>query len=103
MHVDEAGRHDEALDIDLALAFAGDPAERGNLVAIDSEIAMEPGIAGPIDDLAVTQDQVEAVGVLSGTAWIRQRKESDGEQEMNADQDALHGSSFHRSAKGSKG
>src|SRR6185295_5768514 len=66
VHVDEAGRDDEALGVDFALALGGDPADRGDLAALDGEVAVEPGVARAIDDLAVAKNEVERRLALSG-------------------------------------
>jgi hypothetical protein len=62
MHVDEPRRDDESLRIDDAFRFSFDSSDRGNAVAIDRDIAVEPWIASAIHDAAVADDQIERRG-----------------------------------------
>ncbi len=65
MHVDEAGRHDEALGVDLAFGLGGGHTADGNdPVAADRQVADVPRVAGPVHDLAVADHEV--VGCFVG-------------------------------------
>ncbi len=64
MDVNEAGCHDQTAGVNLAFAGAGRDASEGrDFVAPDGQIAVPPGIAAAIDNLAVADDQI-VKGVL---------------------------------------
>ncbi len=59
VHVDKAGCHDLARDVDLARPpRLVDDADRGNPVARDRDIGPIPRPAAAIDHLAATQNEV---------------------------------------------
>ena len=75
MHVDEAGRDDQALGVDLALGRPRrHPADGDDAVAADRHVAVEPRIAAAVDDLAVADDEV--VGRLGGAGTCRRNATS---------------------------
>ena len=65
MQIDEAGCDDQASRIDLACrGRTGQTADRGDAIAPDPNVALEPRIAGPVDDAAATNQEI--IGGLSG-------------------------------------
>ena len=65
MHVDEARGNDVVLRIDDAVGLG--PAEtpdRVDAVAPDGNVGTVPGIAGPVDDASVTDQQIVGLGFL---------------------------------------
>ncbi len=59
--VDEAGRDDAALGVDLLGAARGDaPADRRDPPAGNGDVGFEGRAAGPVDDEAAANDQIES-------------------------------------------
>ena len=61
MHVDEPGAttSPRASMIRRAAHPAGEPTDRRDPVAADRHVALEPGVAGSVDDLAAADHQIE--------------------------------------------
>ena len=60
VHVDEAGGHDEAGGVDLwRIGPRRQLTDEFDLAALNSNVGIEPGVAGAVDDLAVGDDQIE--------------------------------------------
>ena len=59
-HVNESGSNDQAGSIDRALRFyiVGSMADESNAIADDSQIGIEPRIAGAIDNLSIANQGV---------------------------------------------
>ena len=56
--IDEAGRHDEPIRVDLARAPAGDGADLGDAAAGDGEVTAASRGAGPIDEVTTADHEV---------------------------------------------
>ena len=78
VHVDEAGRDDQPLGVDLALGLARRHAADGDdPVAADGHVADEPRVAGAVDDAAVADDEVVlAAHVVAGGEEQEEERES---------------------------
>ena len=61
VHVDEPGRDDQpaASMTRRARALGADAADRGDPVAADRHVAVEPGVAGAVDDPAAADQDIE--------------------------------------------
>ncbi len=60
--VDEAGRDEQAIGVDLAGAAPGDLADLGDPSVGDRDIGGELRLARTVDDRAATQDQINGHG-----------------------------------------
>ena len=60
MRVDPAGCDDKPVGIDVALSRPLFAAERGNAAVGDGDVAGECGLAGTVDDLAMTMSCMAA-------------------------------------------
>src|SRR5882724_4129903 len=58
VRIDEAGRHHEAVRVDLVRAPTGDGPDLGDAATGDGEVAGAPGRAGPVDDVTTADDEV---------------------------------------------
>src|SRR5579871_4358547 len=58
VHVDPAGRHHQAIGVDLALGGPQLAADSGDLAVSDGDITAEGGLAGAVDDRAATNNDV---------------------------------------------
>ena len=58
VHVDEARRHELATRVDFLAAASGNLADCDDRVALDGDIALARGRAGPIGDRAAANDEV---------------------------------------------
>ena len=62
VQIDEAGRHDVALGVDLALALCRDLADFGDPAIGDSDVPVERFCAGSVDDGSTTDHDVMGHG-----------------------------------------
>ncbi len=62
LHVDEAGRDDQARRVDHAAAgFRGEIADARDAIADDADIGALRRLAAAVDDLPAAHDQIEAL------------------------------------------
>ena len=59
VHIDKAGRDDQSCRINLSLRPTRDATNPCDAAILDRNIRMKGGIAVTIDDLAVTNNQIE--------------------------------------------
>jgi hypothetical protein len=57
MRIDESGRHDESVSVDLALAPPDVLTDGHDSIALDGDVTASRRPAGAIDDNAVTNDE----------------------------------------------
>ena len=58
VHVNEPRRCDHTAGFDLARALASDVTDSSDAFAFDGDIASEPGIAGAINNVGMTDDEI---------------------------------------------
>ena len=63
--VDEAGRDDQTVGIELFLALLGDASNRGDAVAGDADVGLIAGSAGAVDDGSAANHEVVGHGVVA--------------------------------------
>jgi hypothetical protein len=56
VYVDEAGRGDQPLRVDLTPARAVDPSDRGNAAVLDRDVTAETRPTGSVNDARVADD-----------------------------------------------
>src|SRR5207253_6886864 len=89
-HVDEAGSDDHTVRVESALAGSGGkiPNRRNPSIA-NADIARIPGRPCAVDDVAVSDDQIERLRRLRGTqcccAQERDRKEQKGSPQTHSE------------------
>jgi hypothetical protein len=63
VNVNKTGRNDEALSIHLGFGGARDSTDLCDASVFDGQVAEESRVAGAVDDAAMTDDEVERLGI----------------------------------------
>ena len=61
MDLNEAGRDESALGIDLLCGLLANPADGGDAALLDPDVGAEPGPTRSVDDSSATDYQIEHV------------------------------------------
>jgi hypothetical protein len=85
VHVDKAGRNDKSGRVDDSLPVPHDAPNTDDAISIDGDLAVEPHVAGAIDDFTVANDQIV---FRRGNVESREAKQGDAQRALEA---AFHG------------
>jgi hypothetical protein len=78
VHVDKAGRDDQAPRVDqLRAALRGDASDLRDAPVLDGQVSLKPRVARAVHDAAAGNDQVEFGRGRGGAPPVRQREQEE--------------------------